>query len=127
MFYTRGSSEDFDRFAEVTGDEGWNWDNLLPYFLKVRTSILLMTKFVHSKLFQSEKWVPPADNHNTTGEFNPKFHNTKGMVRVSLPGFKQSLDDKVIAAGQQLGGIFEFDEDQNDGNNLGLSGCSLLF
>ncbi|KAJ7726460.1 hypothetical protein B0H14DRAFT_3002129, partial [Mycena olivaceomarginata] len=30
MVYTRGSAKDFDRYASVTGDPGWSWDNLLP-------------------------------------------------------------------------------------------------
>ncbi|KAJ2935644.1 hypothetical protein H1R20_g1449, partial [Candolleomyces eurysporus] len=34
MFYTRGSSSDYDRWARVTGDEGWAWKNILPYILK---------------------------------------------------------------------------------------------
>lgn len=35
MVYTRGSKEDFDRWAKVTGDNGWSWDNLVPYMKKV--------------------------------------------------------------------------------------------
>ncbi len=35
MFYTRGSSDDYNRFASVTGDPGWSWENILPYILKV--------------------------------------------------------------------------------------------
>ncbi len=35
MAYTRGSAEDFDRYAKVTGDWGWSWNEILPYFLKV--------------------------------------------------------------------------------------------
>jgi hypothetical protein len=35
MVYTRGSKEDFDRWAKVTGDDGWSWDNLVPYMKKV--------------------------------------------------------------------------------------------
>jgi choline dehydrogenase-like flavoprotein len=35
MFYTRGSSSDFDRFARVTGDPGWSWDQLQTYIKKV--------------------------------------------------------------------------------------------
>ncbi|KAF5335271.1 hypothetical protein D9758_016225 [Tetrapyrgos nigripes] len=104
MYYTRGSSEDFERLAAVTEDEGWNWDNIVPYFLK------------------SEKFTPPADGHNTTGDFIPSAHNMggSGRVAVSLPGFEQSLDNLVIQASQQLGGIFQFNEDQNSGNNLGI-------
>jgi choline dehydrogenase-like flavoprotein len=35
MAYTRGSREDYDRWAEVTGDDGWSWDNLVHYMEKV--------------------------------------------------------------------------------------------
>lgn len=35
MFYTRGSKDDYDRWAKVTGDPGWSWNSLLPYFFKV--------------------------------------------------------------------------------------------
>lgn len=37
MVYTRGSSSDFDRFAQVTGEPGWSWNRLLPYIYKVKT------------------------------------------------------------------------------------------
>ena len=35
MVWTRGSKDDWDRYAEVTGDDGWSWDAMLPYMLKV--------------------------------------------------------------------------------------------
>lgn len=35
MVWTRGSKDDWDRFAKVTGDNGWSWDEMLPYMLKV--------------------------------------------------------------------------------------------
>ena len=35
MAYTRGSKDDYDRWAEVTDDKGWSWDSLFPYMLKV--------------------------------------------------------------------------------------------
>lgn len=36
MFYTRGSAQEFDRFAKLTGDSGWSWNSLQPYLKKVR-------------------------------------------------------------------------------------------
>ncbi|KAK0212403.1 aryl-alcohol-oxidase from pleurotus Eryingii [Desarmillaria ectypa] len=54
MTYTRGSSEDYDRYASISGDDGWGWDEIQPYFRK------------------NERFVTPADHHNTTGEFDPK-------------------------------------------------------
>jgi choline dehydrogenase-like flavoprotein len=38
MFYTRGARDDFDRYAKLTGDAGWSWDRIFPYFLKVSSN-----------------------------------------------------------------------------------------
>ena len=35
MTYSRGSRDDFDRFANVTEDEGWSWNAIQPYIFKV--------------------------------------------------------------------------------------------
>ncbi|KAJ7903825.1 aryl-alcohol oxidase-like protein [Mycena olivaceomarginata] len=81
MVYTRGSAEDYDRYAAVTGDPGWSWDSLLPYF------------------FKNEKWTQPADHHDTRGQFNPSVHSTDGIN--SLPEeFPFNLD---FNSGQMLG------------------------
>jgi choline dehydrogenase-like flavoprotein len=36
MAYTRGSSDDYDRFARVSGDPGWSWENVQKYIRMVR-------------------------------------------------------------------------------------------
>jgi choline dehydrogenase-like flavoprotein len=35
LVWNRGTSEDYDRWATLTEDEGWSWENMLPYFIKV--------------------------------------------------------------------------------------------
>jgi choline dehydrogenase-like flavoprotein len=35
MAFCRGSRDDYDRWANVTGDAGWSWDSLYPYMLNV--------------------------------------------------------------------------------------------
>jgi choline dehydrogenase-like flavoprotein len=35
MGYTRGTSDDYDRYARMVNDPGWSWDRLQPYFRKV--------------------------------------------------------------------------------------------
>lgn len=35
MVYTRGSAEDYDLIANVTGDQEWSWDRLQYYIRKV--------------------------------------------------------------------------------------------
>ncbi|KAF9265032.1 alcohol oxidase, partial [Marasmius fiardii PR-910] len=102
LFYSRGTKDNFDRYASVTGDPGWSWDSLRPYIAK------------------NERWTPPADGHDTTGQYNPSVHSTTGVNGVSLPGWPRPIDDSVIQASQQLGNEFAFNLDHNSGNELGL-------
>ncbi|KAG6848197.1 hypothetical protein H0H93_002497 [Arthromyces matolae] len=102
LVYTRGSSEDFDRYASVTGDQGWSWNKMLPYFKK------------------SEKWNAPMDNHNTNGQFNPALHGTDGLLGVSLPSYAVPIDNMVINATKELGGEFAYNVDYNSGKPLGI-------
>jgi choline dehydrogenase len=34
MIYMRGQSRDYDHWADLTGDDSWRWDNVLPFFKK---------------------------------------------------------------------------------------------
>ncbi|KAJ6515335.1 pyranose dehydrogenase [Mycena sanguinolenta] len=104
MVYTRGAADDFNRYANLTGDEGWSWDQILPYFLK------------------SEQWSPPADHHDTQGQYNSTVHGTDGPISVSLNGFAWStFEDKVIQTTQELPDDFPFNLDMNSGQPLGIS------
>ncbi|KAF8180708.1 aryl-alcohol oxidase [Mycena galopus ATCC 62051] len=103
MVYTRGSAEDYDRWAAVTGDSGWSWNNLLPYF------------------FKNEKWSPPANNHDTRGEFNPAVHSTHGINSVSLSGSQWPIfENQVIQTTRELPEEFPFNLDYNSGEPLGV-------
>ncbi|KAF8581448.1 GMC oxidoreductase [Ramaria rubella] len=103
MAYTRGSAEDFDRYAKVTGDIGWSWNSLQSYIRK------------------NEKWTEPADHHNTTGQFDPAIHGFHGITSVSLPGFSQAIDDRVLQTTVELPNEFPYNEDVNSGYELGVS------
>ncbi|KXN83424.1 Alcohol dehydrogenase [acceptor] [Leucoagaricus sp. SymC.cos] len=101
MFYTRGTADDYDRWARVTGDSGWSWKEMIPYFKK------------------HEHWTSPAEPRNTTGQFDPSVHGFHGKTSVSLFGHPQAVDDRVIAAANELGGEFKFNLDMNSGHPLG--------
>ncbi|KAK0200053.1 aryl-alcohol oxidase-like protein [Desarmillaria ectypa] len=103
MVYTRGSSDDYDRFAELAGDDGWNWDNLFPYALK------------------NEKHVPPNDGHNETGQYIPSIHGTDGPLATSIYGYATDIDNRVIATTSELSEEFPWNPDYNSGNMLGVS------
>ncbi|RDB27672.1 Pyranose dehydrogenase 3 [Hypsizygus marmoreus] len=102
MVYMRGSSEDFDKYASITGDSGWNWKNMQQYAKK------------------NEKLVAPADNHNTAGQFIPSFHGNSGPLSVSLPGFPTPLDDRIMATTKELSSEFPFNPDAVGGDVLGV-------
>jgi hypothetical protein len=60
MGYTRGSAEDFDRYASVTGDDGWSWNSLIPYILKVGNEIYPQLWFLSHFVYVERKfhhWV----------------------------------------------------------------------
>ncbi|KAF5384221.1 hypothetical protein D9615_003450 [Tricholomella constricta] len=105
MAYTRGSSEDYDRYAKVTLDQGWSWKNIQIYIRKF------------------ERWTQPADGHNTTGQFDPSAHGYDGATAVSLPGYPLDTDHRVLEATSQLGGEFSYNQDLNSGSPLGVGWC----
>ncbi|KDQ32953.1 hypothetical protein PLEOSDRAFT_1032666 [Pleurotus ostreatus PC15] len=102
MFYTRGPADDFDKFAKVTGDQGWSWNNVQPFIRK------------------NERWTEPTDHHKTRTQFNPRFHSFTGINAVSLSGFRHSYNDRVIQTTKELPGEFPFTLDYNSGNPLGV-------
>ncbi|KAF7375514.1 Choline dehydrogenase, mitochondrial [Mycena sanguinolenta] len=102
MAYTRGSSEEWDRYARLSGDSGWSWNSVQKY------------------IRMNEKWTPPADHHQTAGQFNPAVHSLTGINSVSLPGFSHPFDSRIIATTQEKPGAFPFNLDMNSGRPLGL-------
>ncbi|KAJ7773189.1 alcohol oxidase [Mycena metata] len=106
--YTRGSSEDYDRYARITGDEGWSWNSLIPYQRK------------------NEKFGLPEDGHNITGEYNPAVHGYNGIASVELPGFAHpEVEDRVIQTTTELA-EFPYNEDTNSGYSLGIGWAQAL-
>ncbi|KAG7440525.1 aryl-alcohol-oxidase from pleurotus Eryingii [Guyanagaster necrorhizus] len=102
MEYLRGSSEDYDRYADVTQDPGWSWNGIQPYIRK------------------NEHWTPPTDHHNITGQFNPAVHGFHGINSVSLAGFPSAIQNQVILTTQELAEEFPFNLDSNSGYQLGV-------
>lgn len=119
MVYTRGTVEDWDRYANVAHDPSWSWNNVLPYFFKAY--ILSFPTDTFNDLSQNEKWSPPADHHNTQGQFDPSVHSTHGITSVSLGGFQwRTFNQHVIQTTKELPDVFPFDLDMNSGQPLGV-------
>ncbi|KAF9458550.1 aryl-alcohol-oxidase from pleurotus Eryingii [Collybia nuda] len=102
MAYLRGSSSDWNRYAKITDDEGWSWDNLQTYFHK------------------NERWTEPADGHDTSQQFNPLVHSIHGINSVSLAGSPHPTDPMIIRTTQEMSDEFPFNIDMNSGDHIGI-------
>ncbi|KAJ7628606.1 aryl-alcohol-oxidase from pleurotus Eryingii [Roridomyces roridus] len=105
MGYVRGSKDDYDRYAAVSGDPGWGWDAMQPYFRK------------------NERWTPPTDDHNQNGMFDPIFHGFHRINSVSLAGYPSppDIDNRVAGVITELSEEFPYNEDANSGSPFGVS------
>ncbi|TFK64709.1 alcohol oxidase [Pluteus cervinus] len=102
MVYTRGSIDDFKKYASISGDEGWNWANMQKYITK------------------HEKFMQPIDGLSTVGEYDPAVHPTNGVLGVSLPSDLTPLDSHLLNAIKEQSAEFPFNLDYNDGSVLGM-------
>ncbi|XP_017797975.1 PREDICTED: glucose dehydrogenase [FAD, quinone] [Habropoda laboriosa] len=77
MVYVRGNRRDYDNWARL-GNEGWSYDEVLPYFLK------------------------SEDNRNPYLARTP-YHNTGGYLTVQEAPWRTPLSIAFLQAGQELG------------------------
>ncbi|KAF9498899.1 hypothetical protein BDN71DRAFT_1503612 [Pleurotus eryngii] len=68
---------DYGAIAQLTGDEGWTWDN------------------PPANSNQDERWVEPVDNHSSSGQFNLTAHGFDGTTSASLPPHAEAMDQRV--------------------------------
>jgi choline dehydrogenase len=82
MIYIRGNKQDYEEWAAL-GNEGWSYDEVLPYFKK-------------------------AENQEV---INDDFHGKGGMLNVTNRNYTNHLSDVFVEAGQELG--YDKNEDFN--------------
>ncbi|KAI0341273.1 aryl-alcohol oxidase-like protein [Trametopsis cervina] len=99
----RGSKDDWNRFAKVTGDQGWSWNSILPYAKKL------------------ENFVEPLDGRDISKEVDLSVHGRSGPVETSVTMYGVSTDSRVINTTQQLSAEFPFNLEPNGGNTIGIS------
>ncbi|MBU6487543.1 MAG: FAD-dependent oxidoreductase [Burkholderiales bacterium] len=90
MAYTRGSRADYERWVAATGDSGWSWDGLLPYFRK----------------------------QEGNQRFDNEAHGADGPLKVSDPLYKVDVADRFVRAMQRQG--LPFAADFNAGSLRGV-------
>ncbi|KAI0712308.1 alcohol oxidase [Earliella scabrosa] len=101
MVFCRGTKDDYDRWAEVTGDEGWSWSELQEYILKV------------------DRVTASPDHPDVTGLFDPELH-ANGTLPISVGGVPLAIDDMVLDGARELEERFPFNSDPNSGDTIGI-------
>jgi choline dehydrogenase len=89
MIYMRGQKRDYDHWASVTGDSGWDWESVLPHFLK----------------------------HEDSHRGDSHFHHSGGEVRIEEQRLSWKILDRFAQAAEQAG--IPRTPDFNTGNNAG--------
>ena len=90
MIYMRGQSRDYDQWAQLTGDDAWRWDNVLPAFK------------------QHEDHYLGAD----------EMHGAGGEWRVEKQRLRWDILDAFALAAQEAG--IPHSTDFNRGSNEGV-------
>jgi choline dehydrogenase len=90
MAYVRGNAEDYDRWA-AAGNEGWTYEDLLPYFIK-------------------------SEHHE---KFTDSYHGNKGELNVSFSKYPHLLSGVFLKACAEAG--ISYNEDYNGKHQLGAS------
>lgn len=92
MIYNRGHRNDYDRWA-ASGNSGWSYKDVLPYFLKSEHSTLA-------------NWRN-SPSHNTKGELNVEFNRHPTIIGEAFVNANKHLGQREI--------------DHNSGENLGVA------
>lgn len=122
MIYSRGSRDDYDRWASITDDDSLSWGKIYPYILKVMHKWLLSYQRCFLTILQTEKWTDSNDpNFPEQGHFEPSLHNFHGKVGVSAPYGRHPFYDLLFETANSSKEEFPFLLDQNSGRPLGLS------
>jgi choline dehydrogenase-like flavoprotein len=90
MAYTRGSRADYARWVAATGDAGWSWDGLLPYFR----------------------------GQEGNQRFDNEAHGADGPLKVSDARYTVDVADRFVRAMQRRG--LPFAADFNAGTLRGV-------
>nr|WP_299241818.1 GMC family oxidoreductase N-terminal domain-containing protein [uncultured Halomonas sp.] len=103
MIYMRGQARDYDQWAELTGDDAWNWQNSLPDFM------------AHEDHYRLDNGATPKAKN---GDRFAALHANGGEWRVE----KQRLSWEILEAFADAAGEagFERTEDFNTGDNAGV-------
>jgi choline dehydrogenase len=91
MLYLRGQARDYDEWAQLTGDSGWAWQNVLPVFMQLE-----------------DHWRGGDEKHGSNGEWRVEPVRLRWEI---LDAFRDAAVEAGIA----------WTDDFNRGDNGGVS------
>ncbi|KAI4211604.1 MAG: hypothetical protein LQ351_005645 [Letrouitia transgressa] len=103
MCWNRGGQDDYNAWADL-GNPGWDWEGMLPYFIKSET---------YTPVYSADI----AREYSIS--YNPAVHGRTGPVQVSYPKYFYPQSTNLFAALNYLGVPTEFDP--NDGSSAGAA------
>ncbi|KAG2005486.1 aryl-alcohol oxidase [Coprinopsis cinerea AmutBmut pab1-1] len=102
MVYTRGSQDDYDLWERESGDPGWSWKAMLPYFKK------------------NEKFIPHT-HRSVEGQYDPTTHGYRGRTLVTLPWANSTEFYDRALKNSEIQPEFAYNIDVNNGKPVGLT------
>ncbi len=103
MIYMRGQARDYDQWADLTGDDGWSWENVLPAFK------------AHEDHYRLDKGDDPQTGGNN--RFSD-LHGHGGEWRIEKQRLRWDVLDAFADAAVQAG--VPRTADFNGGDNEGV-------
>lgn len=115
MIYIRGQARDYDQWAQLTGDNSWCWDNVLPAFMQHQDhqDHALNTHQNATKLGRGGTLAAVAPDPQFA-----QFHGKNGEWRVESQRLRWDILDAFAGAATQAG--IPSSNDFNRGNNEGV-------
>lgn len=101
MIYMRGQSRDYDGWAQITGDDAWRWDSVLPAFKR-----------------HEDHYLGDAGQPGTQDPEFARFHGHGGEWRVEKQRLRWDILDAFAQAAQEAG--IPHSTDFNRGSNEGV-------
>ncbi|KAJ5367841.1 Dehydrogenase citC, partial [Penicillium brevicompactum] len=102
MMYVRGSSQDYDDWAVLTGDEGWSAKNMQHYMKRHQTL------------------EPTSSVVSETMPFVDGFHGTDGPIRTSFNDTITPIEKNIIDACDEATNIVSKPTDPWSGDHIGF-------
>ncbi|MCY7371244.1 MAG: GMC family oxidoreductase N-terminal domain-containing protein [Polaromonas sp.] len=113
MIYMRGQARDYDRWAELTGDADWRWDNSLPHFK------LHEDHYKGADPMHGARGTAPELMQNPSNAYQKmlRHRNSGGEWRIEKQRLRWDILDAFSAAAQQAGipAIADFNRGDNEG------------